>query len=328
MTGSIKKGAVQPEAMKRYDPATQQRQLRERFQALDLINERFARNFRTNMFNMLGRSPDVTVGNVSYITSSQFEALTAHAMSYNMVSLKPLRGMALMSFPSTLVSKVIENLFGGDGRLSSEITHREFTPTEQRIVEKILGLCMESYKQAWSAVYPIKPEFVRSEIVCKFANIANSQTETLINTKFTMEIGSFEVDFHITFPFSMVEPIKSTLSNTVSEQYAEDPVEWNKRISTEIQDSQIELVSDFLYIDTSINDLVSLRVGDILPIELPAEIVGRIDDVPVMMCEYGNQNGRRALRVTKLINHILLNNKPSPRPVIGASTEVKDKKND
>ena len=324
MNGSNPKGV----AMKRYDPATQQRQLRERFQALDLINERFARTFRANMFNMLGRSPDVTVGSVSYITSNQFEELTSHAMSYNMVSMKPLRGTALMTFPSTLVSKVIEHLFGGDGRLTSSTTHREFTPTEQRIVEKILGLCIESYKQAWSGVLPIKPEFIRSEIVCKFANIANSQTETLINTKFTMEIGNFEAEFFITFPFSMIEPIKSKLSNMVSDQYSEDPVEWNKRISTEIQDSRIELITDFLYIDTSINDLVSLKVGDVLPIELPTEIVGRIDDVPVLLGEYGNQNGRRALRVTKLINHILLNNKSSLRPVIVASTEVKDITND
>jgi flagellar motor switch protein FliM len=331
MKGSGKGGVPQSQqkgVMQKYDPATQQRVMRERLHALDLINERFARHFRNVMFSLLGRSPDVTVGPLSYITSAKLEGLMTQAMNYNMVSMKPLRGTALVSFPNSLISMVIEHQFGGDGRHSGGIGDRELTPTEQRIVERVLGLCMESYKQAWTAVQTLKTEFVRSEFIFKFANIANSQTETLVNTRFTIEIDNFETDFYITFPFSMIDPIKDKLCNTLADHYGEDPVEWRKRMASEIQDSRIELISDFLYIDTSINQLVSMKVGDVLPIDLPSEIIARVDDVPVMLCEYGNQNGRRALRVKKIINHTLPNQKPSPGPLDGASREVKDIKHD
>ncbi len=41
---------------------TQRRVVHERLHALEIINERFARQFRMGLFNLLRRSPDITVG--------------------------------------------------------------------------------------------------------------------------------------------------------------------------------------------------------------------------------------------------------------------------
>ena len=43
--------------VKPYDPNTQRRVVRERLHALEIINERFARQFRMGLFNLLRRSP-------------------------------------------------------------------------------------------------------------------------------------------------------------------------------------------------------------------------------------------------------------------------------
>jgi flagellar motor switch protein FliM len=320
--------AVSPQGMTRYDPATQQRQIRDRLHALDRINERFARTFRAGLFTLLRKSADVTVGNIVHLSQAGLGKLSNEAMNYNLISMKPLRGSGLISFPSSLIFMAIENLFGGEGRTVESTNHREYTPTEQRIIERLLALAMEAYKQAWGAFYPVMPEFIRSESVSRFANIANSPTETLICTTFTVELSNFEADFHITFPFSMVEPIKELLANTQSGDHAEDPETWNQRIGGEIQDSRIELVGDFLYIDTLISDFVALKVGDVLPISLPKQVTARVNDVPVMVCDYGVCDGHSALRVNEFINHALLNNKPSKRFVKGASKEVRDLQND
>lgn len=315
-------------SMKRYDPATQQRQMRDRLHALDLINERFARGLRGSLFNWLRKSADVTVGNVTYIAQSQLEGLGQEQMNYNLVSMKPLRGTGLFTFPNSMIFMAIENLFGGTGRPFQTVVHREYTPTEQKVIERLLSMAMECYRLAWGAVYAIKPEFIRSEIVSKFANIANSPTENLINTKFTVELSDFEGEFYVTLPFSMLEPIKDILTSTSHDHSHEDSEVWNDRVTAQIQDSRIELITDFLYIDSSISDFMALKVGDVLPISLPKDVTARVDDVPVMVCDYGVQGDQNAIRVKELINHALLNNKPRPRFVKGASKEVKDIHND
>lgn len=328
MSRNGKESPMKPQGeMTRYDPATQRRQIRDRLHALELINERFARNFRAGLFSLLRKSSDVTASGLSYISQAQLEDQSQEPMNYNLISMKPLRGMGLISFPSSMVFMAIENLFGGEGRGVSA-GQREHTPTEQRIIERLLTLATESYRQAWSAVYAIRPEFVRSETISKFANIANSPNETLISTKFTLEIGNFSASFFINLPFSMVEPIKEALTNTLLDHHSDDPVTWSRRISSELQDSRIELVCNFLYIDTTINDFVALKVGDVLPIALPKEVTATVDEVPVMVCDYGVQEDHTALRVKEFINHTLLNNKPSGRFVRDAALEVKDVRND
>ncbi len=47
-----------------YDPHTQRRVIRERLHSLEIINERFARQFRMGLFNLLRRSPDITAGSI------------------------------------------------------------------------------------------------------------------------------------------------------------------------------------------------------------------------------------------------------------------------
>lgn len=55
-----------------YDPASQQRVIRERLHSLDIINERFARHFRVGLFNLIRRSPDITVDSVRYQSFKDF----------------------------------------------------------------------------------------------------------------------------------------------------------------------------------------------------------------------------------------------------------------
>ncbi len=49
---------------------------------------------------------------------------------------------------------------------------------------------------------------------------------------------------------------------------------------------------------------MALKIGDVLPIELPEQVSARVDGVPVMHCEYGSQNGLACpARVTRLVDH-------------------------
>jgi flagellar motor switch protein FliM len=309
-----------------YNAATQQRQIRDRLHALDLINERFSRAFRVSLFSLLRRSSDVTVESVTFINADKFNEMYKGPMSFNVVSMKPLRGNALISFPGNLIYMAVDTMFGGNSMPTSgqNDAERDFSLTEQRITLKLLRQAMDTYKQSWRSVFPIEPEYVRSETISKFANISSSQSETLIHTSLVLEIGTLQERFSITFPYAMIEPIRPLLSNMVTDHYNDDIKDWNHQMSSEIRDSRIELTTNFLYIDSSINEIMALQVGDVLPVKLPNEVVASVNGVPVVVCEYGTDQGRRALRVKETINHALLNPKPPKRFVKGASNEVKD----
>ncbi|GAA5110629.1 flagellar motor switch protein FliM [Alloalcanivorax gelatiniphagus] len=297
----------QPERDKRpkaYDPASQHRVIRERLHALDIINERFARLFRVSLFNLIRRSADITVDSVRYQSFKDFARNLPVPTNLNLIAMKPLRGTGLMVFPPSLVFMVVDNLFGGDGRFVTKSEGREFTNTEQRIIQRILRLAIDGYQDAWKSVYALDISYLRSEIQAKFANITNSPNEIIVNTTFHLEVGNLSSDFQVCMPYSMIEPLREQLNNPILDgREGTSDYTWGHRMAGEIRQSEVELVAEFLTVPSRISQVMKLKPGDVLPIELPDTVTARVDGVPVLECEYGSRNQQRALRVTRVIDH-------------------------
>lgn len=311
-----------------YDPATQHRVIRERLHALDIINERFARHFRMSLFNLLRRSADITVDAVRYQSYSDFARNVPVPTNLNLIALKPLRGSALVVFPPSLVFMVVDNLFGGDGRFLTKSEGREFTHTEQRIIRRLLTLAIDAYQESWRSVYPLEVDFLRSEMQVKFANITSSPNEIVVNTTFHLEVGNLSSDFQICMPYSMIEPLRDQLSGPLTDSHPEEDRLWEQRMAGEIKQSHVELVADFVDIPTSIGRVMSLKKGDVLEIDLPEIVTARVDGVPVMLCEYGSQQGQRALRVSELIEHTPSSKSAKDTFVKASKPQVKESKHD
>jgi len=290
-----------PEGVQAYNLGTQERIVRGRMHTLEIINERFARQLRSSLFNFMRRSADISVGAVHVQKYSEFIRHLPVPANINLLHMKPLRGTALFVFDPNLVFLVVDNLFGGDGRFHMRVEGRDFTQTEQRIITRLLHLALDSYGSAWNPIYPLEFEYVRAEMHTKFANIA-TPNEVVVNTTFHIEFGPIGGALHICIPYSMIEPIRDLLSNPVQDEVEVDK-RWVKQLSQQVQSADVKLKADFLTLPSTIGQLLKLKIGDVLPIEMPESIVAKVDGVPVMECGYGTSNGRYALRVEKMINH-------------------------
>ncbi|KAA1189056.1 flagellar motor switch protein FliM [Photorhabdus heterorhabditis] len=288
-----------------YDPNTQRRVVRERLQALEIINERFARHFRMGLFNMLRRSPDITVGAIKIQPYHEFARNLAVPTNLNLVHLKPLRGTALFAFAPSLVYIAVDNLFGGDGRFPTKVEGREFTHTEQRVINRMLRMALDSYRDAWDSIFKIEVEYVRSEMQVKFTNITTSPNDIVVTTPFQVEIGALSGEFNICIPFAMIEPLRERLTNPPLENVRQEDSLWRESLVKQVQHSELELVANFADIPLRLSKILQLQPGDILPIDKPERLIVHVDGVPVLTSQYGTLNGQYALRVEHLINPVL-----------------------
>ena len=197
-----------------YNLATQERIVRGRMPTLEIINERFARLLRLGLFNFMRRSANVTAGPVKAIKFSEFVRHLTVPSNLNLVHVKPLRGTSLFVFDPVLVFLVVDSLFGGDGRFQPKTEGRDFTQTEQRIIQRLLNLVFDSYGKSWHPVYPIEFEYVRAETNTQFANVA-TPNEVVVTTTFEVNFGSVVGEMHICVPYSILEPIRDLLSSSV-----------------------------------------------------------------------------------------------------------------
>ncbi|SAK99414.1 flagellar motor switch protein FliM [Caballeronia temeraria] len=290
-----------PAGVRPYNIATQERIVRGRMPGLEIINDRFARLMRVGIFNFMRRSAEISVGPVKVQKYSEFTRNLPIPTNLNLVHVKPLRGTSLFVFDPNLVFFVVDNLFGGDGRFHTRVEGREFTQTEQRIISKLLNLVFEHYATSWRSVKPLQFEYMRSEMHTQFANVA-TPNEIVIVTQFTIEFGSTGGTLHICMPYSMIEPIRDVLSSPIQGEALEVDRRWVRVLSQQVQSAEVELTVDLAEVRSSFEQLLSMKAGDVLPIDIPEHVVAKVDGVPVMECGYGIFNGQYALRVQKMIS--------------------------
>jgi flagellar motor switch protein FliM len=292
------------DSMRPYDLSSPERVVRRRMQTLELINERFARHMRQVLLNFMRRSADITVGSIRIQKYSDFERNLPVPSNLNMVQMKPLRGTALFAYDPNLVFLVIDSLFGGDGRYHTRVEGRDFTTTEQRIIRRLLDLTLESYGKSWDPVFPIDFEYVRSEMHTKFASITGDN-EVVVVTSFHIEFGATGGDLNICLPYSMIEPIRDLLTRPLQEAALESvDSRWTQRLSRQVRSADVTLSAEFAQIPSSIRQLIKLKPGDILPIDIPTTVFAAVDSVPLMECTYGVSNGQHALRVQTLLTQL------------------------
>jgi flagellar motor switch protein FliM len=283
-----------------YNLASQDRIVRGRMPTMEVINERFARNLRIGLFNFIRRTAEISVGPVKLLKYAEFVRNLVVPTNLNMVHVNPLRGTALMIFDPNLVFLVIDNLFGGDGRYHTRVEGRDFTQTEQRIIQNLLGVAMEEMQKAWEPVYPIEFEYIRSEMNTQFANIA-TPSEVVMVTTFSIEIGPVGGDFHVCMPYAMIEPIRDLLYEGMQGDRMEVDARWVNFLSNQVQSTEVKLVANLTEAELTVRELLEMRVGDVISLSIPESITAHVEGVPVLECGYGVHNGQYALKVKKFL---------------------------
>ena len=293
--------AADPSVARPYNLATQERIVRGRMPTLEIINERFARQLRIGLYNFLRRAVEISVGPVKVTKYSEFIRNLVVPTNLNLVHIKPLRGTALVILNPDLVFLIIDNLFGGDGRFHTRVEGRDFTQTEQRIIQRVLKVIFESYEKSWEPIYPIEFDYIRSEMNTQFTSIA-TPNEVVVTISFAIELGQVSGEMHFCMPYSMIEPIKDLLTSSLQAENLEVDKRWMRLMRQQIQMADVELIANLGTAEVSLRDLVNMKVGDVIPLDIPKTVEAKIDGVPVMECAYGKFNGQYTLRVEKLLN--------------------------
>ncbi|WP_087021504.1 flagellar motor switch protein FliM [Thaumasiovibrio subtropicus] len=281
-----------------FDFSSQDRIVRGRMPTLELINERFARHMRISLFNMLRKTAEVSINGVQMVKFGEYQNTLYVPTSLNMVRFRPLKGTALITMEARLVFILVENFFGGDGRFHAKIEGREFTPTERRIIQMLLKLVFEDYREAWSPVMGVEFEYLDSEVNPTMANIV-SPTEVIVVSSFHIEVDGGGGDFHVVMPYSMVEPIRELLDAGIQSDKMETDVRWSKALRDEIMDVPVNLRATLLDVDLSLRDLMELQPGDVIPVEMPEAATVFIEDLPTFRAKMGQSNDNIALKVTE-----------------------------
>ncbi len=274
--------------------------VRGRMPTLEMINERFARFLRVTLFDLLRQSLNISVSEVQVVKFGDYVHQLAVPANMNLVKVKPLRGTSLFIFDADLVFLIVERFFGGSAGRKTEAASKakDFTATELRVVRRILASIFSDMKEAWAPVMALDFEHVGSEINPHFANIVTAAESVVVST-FHVELENGEGDLHVTLPRAMIEPIRERLLAGVQSDSGDRDRHWQLDLKDGIRSACVEITSAQAHTQITLGELLALKTGDVLPVEVSDMLVAHVDGVPVFNGRLGTSRGHLALEVTE-----------------------------
>lgn len=294
--GTAVEGEVQS-----FDLSSQDRIVRGRLPTLEMINERFARYLRLGMFNMLRRTAEISVIGVEMIKFQDYMRTLPLPTSLNIISVPPLRGTNLLVLDSRLIFAVVDSYFGGDGSFYARIEGREFTPVETRIIERLREQIFGDLKEAWKPVMDIDFNFHSMEINPQFANIV-SPSELVVISRFEVELEGATGEVHFTIPYAAIEPIREALDSGMASDRVEKDERWMNALREEIRDAKIDLGVVLCRKRITLRDLVRIRPGDVIPLDMPDYATVLLEDVPCFEGQVGVSRNKYAIKIARKLS--------------------------
>lgn len=287
---------------KKFDLANQERIIRGRMPTMELIHDRFARQFRTSLSKFLGRTCFANVGGIEMVKFGLFMKKLPLPSSLHIFRMPPLSGYALMVVSAPLVFGIIDSLFGGSGQGRVKIEGREYTPIETRLIGKVVMQALEVLKDAWAPIHPVDFVYVRSEFN-PLAIAIVPPTDVVIIVTIEVELEQESTTLTICTPISTIDPLRSKLAAGFQSTRLEVDSGVAKRMDVNVRQSisnmSVQLATGMI----KTKEFLNLKVGDVVSLDTnpSEEALLMVEGSPKFYGYVGSYRGNRAIRITRPI---------------------------
>jgi len=283
-----------------YDLTNQDRVIRGRMPILEIIYERFIRQFRVSLSNSLRKISTISMISTDLLKFGEFVNTLPIPSCMCIMRFNELRGPALIVFESKLAYAIIDSYFGGTDRPFTKIEGKEFTSIELSFMRRVMDMAINDLEEAWAPVHRIDAQYSRTEINPQFVGVV-PPSDVIITTTFEVEFESASGTIMVVIPYSTIEPIKQKLSSSFQSENDVVDTLWTRSLQDHVQNAEATAIVKLGETDMTIGDLVSLQIGDVIPLsqEVSGELDLEIEGANKLKCLIGTYKGNRAVQVTR-----------------------------
>lgn len=269
---------------------------------LNVVHSRFAERLRHSLSNSLRKLVDIDMSGLELIKVEEFQRTLPIPTSLHLFKMEPLKGMGMLVIETRLVFSLIEAYLGGTGTGSAKIEGREFTPIENRIIKKVVDIALEDLQTAWSEIYPLKLNFVKSETNPLGITIA-PPADYLLTIKAEVELKKPAGYFTLCIPYSSLQPIKDRLAGQYMKDEEETDKNWVALLKERISESAVEISVELGRAQLAVRDFLNMKEGDILVLEkeVKSSLIAKVEGIPKFLCVPGKHGNRAVFKIEELI---------------------------
>ncbi|MDY7031481.1 MAG: flagellar motor switch protein FliM [Thermodesulfobacteriota bacterium] len=291
---------IDPTGIEKYDLTSQDRIIKDRMPALDVIFDSFSRLLGSSFSVSLRKAVDVRLRLIEMVKFGGFLNSIPLPSNLNLIQMEPLPGLAILVVEAKLVFSFVDYFFGGSGA-DIKIEGREFSAIEQKVMAKFVSSMLDDLKEAWEPIQPLDIELVRTEMNPQFAGIV-SPDDVVMVASFEVELEKSTGNMSVCIPYSTLEPIRDKLLPGVHKVKLGMSKKWADFITSHLKEIDVDITVELGRTTINIEQVLNLQVNDVIQLEryVDDELVLKVEGVPKFVGYPGLSKGNRALQVTSI----------------------------
>ncbi len=284
-----------------YDFKRPNRVSKEQLRAIRGIHDKMARNLASEMSATLRSIIEIQLQSVDQMTYGEFLMSLPSPTSFNVFSIRPLDGSAVLEINPSIVFPMIDRLLGGKG--DQYDTERELSDIEITLLDNVLKVMMAKLKESWAPIFELVPIIESKESSPNVIQIV-AQNEIVIMVVLEITIGETSGMINLAYPVIHLESILSRLASKdimVGERSAK------KSRASELKEllKRADILNEAILGSThlSIKKILELQKGDVIKLNAPQsdEAIITIDKKELFRAQMGIHNYKKTLKITELI---------------------------
>jgi flagellar motor switch protein FliM len=284
-----------------YDFKRPERVSKDQMRALEALHEGFGRNFGAALSGYLRTIIEVSVAHIEQLTYSEFIHSLPNPTCFNLLKAEQLDGQLCLEISPLIIYPIIDRLLGGS---SSDlfIPQRPLTQIEQRLVQRITDRATQHLSEAWSNLTPLTFTVNDFESNPQLVQIV-PPNETVVVVGFELKMGNRAGTMSLCIPYNVIEPIMGDLAaqNWFSYQRKGNQDDHIRRLTKNVQNAPVEARAFLVQTTMTMNELLSLSVGDLITTEKAAtrDVLIQVEGKNKFLGQVGQLRGNRSIRITR-----------------------------
>ncbi len=270
--------------------------------ALVIINEKIIESMNEGLINLLQREIEVTVNDIEISRYGDFIHSLPTLVDTSIINVSKIDTQAMVCIDSALIEIIMDSYFGGEGKLSEASEKQVFTSTELNLSNKILEMFLKSNKDAWEKTEPLEFQFAQRELQPKLINLI-AETDLVVISQFAVSLNEEASYIRMIYPYKSLEPIKQSLRNMVPEKGSETDVHWKREFFNSVKAAPIELNTVLSEFNLTVDEVVRLKAGDVIPFPMPDSVTVYSNVTPVFTGKIGSVNDAVAVSIDSWIRN-------------------------
>jgi flagellar motor switch protein FliM len=272
---------------------------------LDAMHMQFVAQWRQSMSALVPADIKILTGDMQLKTYEAFVLDAPAFADIQIFEIDSLQTLCAWSFDTRWVAAAVDCLFGGNGTIPIRERNGRLTHIELGIRQRLLATLATAYEAAWQAAYPIRLQTLRQEQQLSSLRLT-SHKDVVLHAQFAVHFNLLELRVDLCLPKRALE-WQTPSASAASAEATGQPAGWSRSLQHQLYAKPVESVAVLCEKELSVAQLLSLSLGQVLPIDLAAPVRLMVDGVNLLSGRYGVRNGHYALKVEHM-------NTPPPMP--------------